>query len=309
MSHAVPFTGTNRKSGVTVCSPHLSEHKGSAVSPGGLNVLLPVEPTVDVSIVIPYYNPGDRLRPTLDHLLRVLTGVDLTFEVIAVSDGSTDGSPLTIDDFPEHLVTRICLESNAGKGYALRAGFGRAHGRYIGFIDADGDISPDFIGDFLSIIEARGADLVIGSKRLPGSSAENTGVRRFYSWGHQQFVRLLFRLDVSDTQVGIKLADRQLMAEVLPLLQERRFSLDLELLVLARRLGYTNVVEAPVRIEERSGSTISFRAVRKVLVDTFRIFWRSSVRRAYGPEPTMRGFHRPVAADPPEVITADRAVA
>jgi hypothetical protein len=68
---------------------------------------------------------------------------------------------------------------------------------------------------------------------------------------------------------------------VLPLLRESRFALDLELLVLARRLGYTHIVEAPVRIRERFGSTISLKAVWLLLVDTLALYVRYSVRHEY----------------------------
>jgi len=275
----------------------------------GPNVFLSPEPAVDVSIVLPYYNPGERLRTTVDHALRVLTDSGMSFEMIVVSDGSTDGSPATVDDFPVHLVKRVSLARNVGKGYALRTGFGMAQGRYVGFIDADGDISPDFIADFLSIMETQRPDIVIGSKRHPESLAENKAVRRLYSWAHQHLVHLLFRLDVVDTQVGIKLVDRQVMVDVLPIVRERRFSFDLELLVLAGRLGYTNVVEAPVRIEERARSTISLKVVRRMLVDIFCIFWRSTVRRVYEEEPTMKAFYRSVPPEAREDADPERAVA
>ena len=52
---------------------------------------------------------------------------------------------------------------------------------------------------------------------------------------------------------------------------------------MARRLGYTKIVEAPVRIEERFTSTISVRAVWSLLIDTLAVFWRLSVVRAYDP--------------------------
>jgi hypothetical protein len=106
-------------------------------------------------------------------------------------------------------------------------------------------------------------------------------LRRLYSWGYQHLIHLLFRLKVKDTQVGIKLVDRRVIADVLPLLRESRFALDLELLVLAQRLGYTNIVEAPVRIEERFTSTISLRAVWLLLVDTLGLFVRYSIRHQY----------------------------
>ena len=237
--------------------------------------------SLDVTIVVPYYNPGARLRTTVEQMLRVLHASDMTFEIIAVSDGSTDGSPFTLEGFPESVVRRLEFDTNVGKGRALRVGLGLGRGRYLGFIDADGDISPEFLAPFVSIMRSQEADIIIGSKRHPGSSVHYPPLRHLYSWGYQHLIHFLFRLSVKDTQVGIKLVDGKVMADVLPLLRESRFALDLELLVLARQLGYTRIVEAPVRIEERFGSTISIKAVWSLLIDTLALFWRFRVRHAY----------------------------
>ncbi len=237
--------------------------------------------SLDVTIVVPYYNPGARLRTTVEHMLRVLHASDMTFEIIAVSDGSTDGSPFTLEGFPESVVRRLEFDTNVGKGHALRVGLGLGRGRYLGFIDADGDISPEFLAPFVSIMRSQEADIIIGSKRHPGSSVHYPPLRRLYSWGYQHLIHFLFRLSVKDTQVGIKLVDGRVMADVLPLLRESRFALDLELLVVARQLGYARIVEAPVRIEERFGSTISIKAVCWLLIDTLALFWRFRVRHAY----------------------------
>ena len=239
------------------------------------------EPTLDVSMVVPYYNPGNRLRTTVEDMVRVLDASGMTFEIITVSDGSTDGSPFTLEGFPESVVRRVSFATNVGKGHALRAGLGMGRGRYLGFIDADGDISPELLAPFVSIMETMEPDIIIGSKRHPGSSVHYPPLRRLYSWGYQHLIGLLFRLHVKDTQVGIKLVDRKVIADVLPLLRESRFALDLELLVLARRLGYTRIVEAPVRIHERFGSTISLKAVWLLLRDTIALYVRYSIRHEY----------------------------
>ena len=249
-------------------------------SAGAPRSVLP-EPTLDVSIVVPYYNPGDRLRTTVEDMVRVLAASGMTFEIITVSDGSTDGSPFTLEGFPESVVRRVSFATNVGKGHALRTGLGMGRGRYLGFIDADGDISPELLAPFVSIMESMEPDIIIGSKRHPDSSVHYPPLRRLYSWGFQHLIALLFRLHVKDTQVGIKLVDRRVIADVLPLLRESRFALDLELLVLAHRLGYTRIVEAPVRIEHRFGSTISLKAVWLLLVDTLSLFIRYSVRHEY----------------------------
>jgi glycosyltransferase involved in cell wall biosynthesis len=240
------------------------------------------DPTLDVTIVVPYYNPGERLRSTVAQMVRVLDSSGMRFEIIAVSDGSTDGSPFTLEGFPESIVRRLEF-AHVGKGHALREGLAMGRGRYLGFIDADGDISPEFLAPFVSVMQAERPDIIIGSKRHPGSSVHYPPLRRLYSWGYQHLIHLLFRLNVKDTQVGIKLVDRAVIADVLPLLRESRFALDLELLVVARRLGYSKIVEAPVRIEERFTSTISLRAVWSLLIDTLAVFWRLSVVKAYDP--------------------------
>jgi glycosyltransferase involved in cell wall biosynthesis len=257
----------------------------SAGRPRVLGTRLP-EASLDVTIVVPYYNPGPRLRTTVEDMVRVMQSSDVSFEIIAVSDGSTDGSHFALDGIPGSVVRQIIMDRNVGKGHALRVGLGMGRGRYLGFIDADGDISPELLAPFVSIMRSERPDIIIGSKRHLESSVHYPPLRRLYSWVYQRLVWLLFRLNVKDTQVGIKLVDRAVIAEVLPLLRESRFALDLELLVLARRLGYVRIVEAPVRIQERFGSTISLRAVWLLLVDTLALFVRFSVRKVY--EPAVR---------------------
>jgi glycosyltransferase involved in cell wall biosynthesis len=260
------------------------------------------------SIVVPYYNPGARLRATVEHLVRVLEASGMSFEIITVSDGSTDGSPLTLNGFPPNLVQRVTYATNVGKGHALRTGLEMARGRYLGFIDADGDISPEFLASFVSIMRAEAPDIIIGSKRHPDSSVHWTPLRRLYSWGHQCLIRVLFQVNVKDTQVGVKLVDRRVVEDVLPLLRENRFAFDIELLVLAERLGYRRIVESPVRIEERTGSTISVRRAWRLCVDTLNIFVRLSVHHEYDAALASRsGLGTPAVSEGP--IGTDRTTA
>ena len=95
---------------------------------------------------------------------------------------------------------------------------------------------------------------------------------------------MLFRLPTRDTQTGIKLIRRETLAAVLPKMLEKRFAFDLELLVVARRMGYRNFVELPVQIAERFTTTISPKAVRRTLLDTLAIFYRLRMAHFYGPQ-------------------------
>lgn len=241
-------------------------------------------PSLDLTVVVPYFNPGDRVRETIDELLRTLSATGAAFEVIAVSDGSTDGSEQALAGLPQPLVRTVRLQHNQGKGEALRAGFEMGRGRFLGFIDADGDLPPDQIATLASLTHdpVNPPDVVLGTKRHPRSEVVYPPLRRLYSWGWQQLVLLLFGLHVRDTQTGLKLVRREVLADVLPRMVERRFAFDLELLVVARRLGYRRFVEVPVRIRQRFGSTVSPRAVAGMLYDLMAIFVRLRLLGAYG---------------------------
>ncbi|MGH9018582.1 MAG: glycosyltransferase family 2 protein, partial [Acidimicrobiales bacterium] len=171
---------------------------------------------VDVTVVMPYFNPGGRLRHTVEKTVETLRHKGVTFEVVTVSDGSTDGSERSLDGLPDDVVTRVVLPVRGGKGQAVRAGLARGRGRYLGFIDADGDVPPELLGDFLDVVEHEHPDVVLGSKRHRSSEVVYPPARRLYSWGYQQLVRLLFHLDVRDTQAGIKLVRRDVLDDVLP---------------------------------------------------------------------------------------------
>jgi glycosyltransferase involved in cell wall biosynthesis len=173
-----------------------------------------------------------------------------------------------------------------------------ASGRYVGFIDADGDIDPAIMPTFLTLVHEYQPDIVLGSKRHPLSEVVYPPMRRLYSFGYQQLNRLLFRLNVRDTQTGVKLVRREVLADVLPLMIEKRFAFDLELFVVARHLGYTRFFEAPVRLGERFTSTISLKAVKGMLLDTLGIYYRLHITRFYDMPYGSRPAHSTPSAPP-----------
>ncbi len=241
-----------------------------------------VEPTdrdhrPEVSVVVPFYNPGDRLRPVVDGLVAAMGALGVTFEVIAVSDGSTDHSLVTLDGAP--VLRMIEVQTNHGKGFALRRGMQAAAGRYIGFIDGDGDIDPATMAAFAARAVEDDPDGVLGSKNHPGSAVSISRSRGVMSWLWQRLVRLLFQIPVSDSQAGVKLFRADVVRAVLPHTVLDGFAFDLEFLVVAHDLGYVDLVEAPMTLAERDMSTITATSAAKMLVDMVRIFWRLRVRR------------------------------
>lgn len=242
------------------------------------------EADLDLTVVVPFHNVGrQRLRAHLASVCEVLAVTGISFEVVPVSDGSTDGSEQVLDDLPPWLVRPIVFAENRGKGEALRTGLAYGRGRYLGFIDGDGDIPAGVLTGFVELARNQQPDMVVGSKRHPGSRIAYPAARRLYSFAYQLLTRTLFGLRVRDTQTGIKLIRRDVLAEVLPRMVEKRFAFDLELLAVARRLGYRQTAELPVEIGERFTSTISPRAVWRMLQDTLATFYRLRVLRFYDP--------------------------
>jgi glycosyltransferase involved in cell wall biosynthesis len=228
-----------------------------------------------VSLVMPFYNPGPSLLPTVKETISVVSDLALPFEIIAVCDGSTDGSDKELDSITDERFKLIRRTSNSGKGSAIRDGFALAKGDYVGFMDADGDIDPKVLPIYLDILVDRDCDVLIGSKHHPDSKVSYPKLRRLYSFAYQRLVRGLFGISVTDTQVGLKFVKRSLYSSVAPSLKETGFVFDLELLLALDQLDQgVKIVEAPVWIRPRVSSTIDLRAVAGIAKDTYRVYRR-----------------------------------
>ncbi|HEV2360794.1 MAG TPA: glycosyltransferase, partial [Acidimicrobiales bacterium] len=241
---------------------------------------------VELSVVIPHFNPGPRLVPHVADVLAVLGRCTSSFEVIVVSDGTTDGSDAGLEDLaaPGGGLSIVRHERNMGKGEALRTGFNLARGRYVGFIDGDGDIPASLLESYAAEARNGTADFIVGSKRHRDSQVESPLVRRVYSAGFRLLVVVAAGVPRIDTQTGIKLMRREVVEDVLPLLRVNGFAFDLELMSVASRYGYSRVVELPVVIQQRYSTTVSMKAVFRMLSDTLRLGLRLRVLHSYDRE-------------------------
>jgi glycosyltransferase involved in cell wall biosynthesis len=240
-------------------------------------------PEVVLSVIVPVYDQESVIAKNVRVICEsVSNGLDGTFEVIVVSDGSIDGTVerMLKSDLPGVRV--LYYDRNLGKGYAVKTGAREAHGRWIGYVDADLDLDPAALPEFVAVAERENLDFVIGSKRHPDSQVHYPRSRVVASWLFQQLVHLLFRLDVRDTQVGLKVFRREVAEQVLPLLLVKRYAFDIELLAVARAFGFSRVEEMPVVLDYQfTGSGVRSVAVLFALVDTLAVFYRLRLRRYY----------------------------
>jgi glycosyltransferase involved in cell wall biosynthesis len=237
--------------------------------------------TVELSVIVPAYREGRRIHKNLTRLVGELDKLNVSYEVIVVSDGNTDATASEAKRFGSPAVKVFHYPMNVGKGFALSFGVSQSTGSLVTFIDADMELDPANIKGFIELMRESECDAVIGSKRHPESKVAYPAFRRFQSLVYQLFVWVLFRLDVRDTQTGLKLFRRQVLEEAVPLLAIKRFAFDLELLVVARFLGYRKLCEAPIALDYQFDSTVNLGSAWHVLWDTAAIFYRLRILRYY----------------------------
>lgn len=216
--------------------------------------------SVTLSLVIPAYNEARRLPP---YLASVRPYLDARYpggyEVLVVDDGSEDDLRDVLAprqaDWPELIVLRH--PANRGKGAAVRTGMLAARGEWLLFADADGATPIDQEAKLCEAIQ-RGADAAVGSRLI--ADAE---VTRRRTWGRGLAGRLFASLarwwlgiSVRDTQCGFKMFRREAGRKLFSLGEESGYLFDLELLVLADRLGY-RVAEVPVNWADVPGGHLS----------------------------------------------------
>lgn len=243
--------------------------------------LVEASSAVELSVVVPAYREGRRIYGNITRLVGELDKLNVTYEVVVVSDGNTDSTVREAQRVQSPAVKVFHYPMNVGKGFALSCGVDQSSGSLVTFIDADMELDPATIGTFIEVMRASGCDAVIGSKRHPNSKVDYPRFRRLQSAIYQLLIRLLFNLDVRDTQTGLKLFRRQVLKEALPLLAIKRFAFDLELLVVARQLGYRKLCEAPIKLDYQFESTVNLASAWHVLWDTAAIFYRLRILRYY----------------------------
>ncbi len=121
--------------------------------------------TVEISVVVPVYNPGPYIDRCIDSMLRQSLPVD-EYEVIFVDDGSTDGTAERLDELAgDHANIRVIHIPNSGwPGRPRNIGIEAARGRYVQFVDNDDWLGDEALARLFAYAEQNGADVVVGKE-------------------------------------------------------------------------------------------------------------------------------------------------
>jgi glycosyltransferase involved in cell wall biosynthesis len=228
----------------------------------------------ELSIVIPAFNEEHRIGPTLLEIDEFLAASGLSYEILVVDDGSEDGTALLVCDMRRRIPALRCLVTrpNRGKGHAVRVGMLAARGAIRLMCDADGSTPPREIPKVVNPIRMGKADIAIGSRYVRGASCDRKQpfYRRWWSRLANRVVQMVLVPGILDTQCGFKAFSAAAAESVFSRAQIDGWAFDLEVLALAKRLGF-EVVEQGVYWSDDPRSRISpiadaLRVIRELLM-------------------------------------------
>lgn len=233
-----------------------------------------------LSIIIPAHNEEHRLARTLEAYLPFFDRLyGDGFEILLMINGSSDNTQAVAGGFTRRYPQlKVIVEPRPiGKGGAIMAGFARAAGALVGFVDADGATPPEAFQELATRIGD--SDAIIASRWLKGAtvSPRQRPARLAASRVFNLLVRLLFGLKISDTQCGAKLLRREAVAAVLPRLGITRWAFDVDLLFQLQREGFS-ISEIPTVWHDVGGSRLR---VGRVSLEMFAALVR--LRLLYSP--------------------------
>jgi dolichol-phosphate mannosyltransferase len=210
---------------------------------------------VDLTMVVPTYNERERIEELVRAVFAACDAHDVALEMIIVDDNSPDGTGAIADRLAEELAEVRVLHrpEKQGLGRAYLAGFGVALEEGADLIlEMDSDFSHD-PADVPRLLAAAGAaDLVLGSRYVPGGGVEDWGiVRRILSRGGSAYARLLLGVPVRDLTGGFK-CWRRTALEALDLdgVDAHGYGFQIEMTYRAIKAGLS-VTEVPIVFRER----------------------------------------------------------
>jgi len=227
---------------------------------------------MDITIILPVHNEVGNLRPLLREIEEALAELKMTFEVIAVDDGSNDGSSQLLGELAceKEYLKVIVFRRNFGQAAAFDAGFRHAAGSIVVTMDADGQNDPHDVPRMVAKL-GEGYDFVAGrrSRRQDGFF-----LRRLPSRVANFIIRCVTKTRVHDLGCSLKVYRKEITDQLRLYGEMHRF-----IAVLVEEIGArTAEVDVNHRRRTSGGSVYGLQRTFKVLLDLVTVWF-------------MRGYH------------------
>jgi len=235
-----------------------------------------------LSVIIPAYNEADKISATLLDIDKYLSKQKYLYEILVVSDGSTDSTVQVVKKMQE-LVKNLRIidnKKNNGKGYVVKQGMLEAKGKYRLFMDADNSTTIDHLDKFWPHIKNN--DIIIGSIEIKGAIIKETAAwyRRWLGKLSKYIIRIITGLwEIHDSQRGFKLFTEKAAKKIFPKQTIICWGFDIEILILAKKLGF-KIKEVAVEWKNPPGKVTLMSYIR-TLGELLKIKW-NLITHKYG---------------------------
>ncbi len=213
---------------------------------------------LDISVVVPLYNEEESLPELVAWIDRVAVDNELSYEIILIDDGSTDGSWSVVESLCEKYPSKlraISFGRNYGKSAALYCGFAAAAGEVVFTMDADLQDSPDEIPQMRKMILEEGYDLVSGWKRKRHDPLGKRLPSKFFN----ATARVVSGIKLNDFNCGLKAYKRKVIKSVEVYGEMHRY-----IPILAKYAGFKKIGEKEVEHRARKYGESKFGMERMV---------------------------------------------
>ena len=230
---------------------------------------------IHLSVVIPAYNEEQRIAPTVRAIAAYLSLQGYSSEIVVVLNNCTDGTKGVVQALEKevptlrHLDLGMAYHPAGTKGLAVEAGMLDAKGAYRIYLDADNAAEMGEI-EKLWPLALGGTAVVFGSRYVPGSHIHVSWHRRVLSRMANGLIQAVLLPGVHDTQCAFKLFTAEAAEEIFSRSHTRGWGFDLEVLFLARYLGF-KMQEVPIDWSEMGGSSVKPMAFMTAFDDLLTI--------------------------------------
>ena len=236
----------------------------------------------DLSIIMPAYNEGARIEPTLREYLDYFGQTHgPRFEVVVVLNGCQDDTRQVVERVAQgsKSVRMIEFVQPLGKGGAIWEGLAVAHGSKLAFVDADNMVRAPEAEKLVRELDTYDVAIANRFAGVEEGGSSQPPLRKLISVWSRLWVRLFLGLPYEDTQCGAKAFRTTAWRRLAPAIQERSWAFDLDVLAHVQRLNLS-VAEVPVRWRHvTEGSKVRpWKDVPRTLLSTLAIRRRSRNR-------------------------------
>jgi putative flippase GtrA len=217
-----------------------------------------------VDIVVPVYNEATTIAASVCRLYGYLTEkFPFSFRVTIADNGSTDGTGVVADALAQYLPhVRVVRLAEKGRGRALHAVWSESDAHVLAYMDVDLSTDLSALLPLVAPLLSGHSDLAIGSRLTNGARVVRGSKREFISRTYNAILHAALATRFSDAQCGFKAIRADRARELLPLVEDRAWFFDTELLVLAERAGL-RIHEVPVDWVDDPDSRVDIVATAK----------------------------------------------